>query len=95
MFWPEHSQPSEWVEFRGIGEGEEKRHWDDVPEPEKLGLALKIIAQECVDPELAMRDTIGISRMGHRLRDEFTALLRRAKEIQEHGIDKSVNYLHG
>lgn len=95
VFWPEHSQPSEWVEFRGIGEGEEKRHWDDVPEPEKLGLALKIIAQECVDPELAMRDTIGISRMGHRLRDEFTALLRRAKEIQEHGIDKSVNYLHG
>lgn len=94
VFWPQQAEPREWIAFRGLGNGTEQRDWNDVPDPEKLGLALSIVDAGHADPELAMRDAVGVGRMGRRLREEFSVLIRRAKEIREGRQSQSVTYLH-
>ncbi|KAA6182736.1 DUF3320 domain-containing protein [Thiohalocapsa marina] len=94
VFWPQQVEPREWIAFRGLGNGSEQRDWNDVPEPEKLGLALSIVDDEHADPELAMRDAVGVGRMGRRLREEFSMLIGRAREIREGRQGQQVTYLH-
>ena len=79
VFWPKNAAVSEWVAFRGLTLQGESRAWADVPKPEKLGLARMIVSKSLADPENAMREAIGMTRLRSRTRVEINKLLEEAR----------------
>lgn len=79
VFWPKNMAVSEWVAFRGLMLQGESRAWADVPKPEKLGLARMILGRSLPDPENAIREAIGMSRLRTRTRVEINGLFEEAR----------------
>ncbi len=97
VIWPNNEPVSDWVQFRGLTVNGETRHWADVPIPEKIGLARRILATSEPDPEDAMREAIGMARLRTKTREEVKNLLARAKaQLAESESDphpSNVSYL--
>lgn len=81
VFWPHGSEPGKAISFRGLIVNGEERTWQDVPYPEKLGLAVDIIKSPRVhDPAAEMAARIGLARLRQATREELEALLIAARE---------------
>lgn len=81
ILWPEGMVPCEMLEYRGLDVSGSERKWNQVPYPEKLGLAMQAI-QTCgaSDPLLILRDRIGVLRLTERMSEELTGLLSEASK---------------
>lgn len=81
VFWPHGHDPKEALQFRGLVVNGEKRTWQDVPYPEKFGLAIDII-QSTVGHDRAgeMAVRIGLGRLRQVTREELQALLETASK---------------
>ena len=80
VIWPKHMTTAERVSFRGFEINGETRTWAEVPMPEKLGLAREMLAKSPSEPESAMREALGINRLGASLRQEVQSLVETARE---------------
>lgn len=81
IFWPDGGQVSLSLSFRGLTVNGEVRGWQDVPYPEKFGLALEIAKFETTnDLAAAMAVRIGFSRLRQVTRDELETLIISALE---------------
>ena len=79
IFWPENTETSEVVPFRGMKVNGEDRTWQDVPYPEKLGLAVSVLKEEREDPISTIASHIGLGRLRQAAKMEFEKLLEEAK----------------
>ena len=98
VFWPEGSAVSDWIAYRGLKANGETRSWQDIPLPERLGLAREILQQDHPEPDLAMSRALGFSRLRDRMRWELNDLLARARETlkregQADQADDNVTYI--
>ena len=75
VIWPEGAEPKPWIQFRGLGD----RTWDDVPLPEKVGLARRVFAAGSADLVDEMRARIGMTRLRSAMRAELETLLAVAR----------------
>lgn len=83
IFWPDGSEPTTIISFRGVTGGDEGRSWQDVPYPEKLGLAHSFLSRSPYsDVAAAMASKIGFGRLTQKTREEFEALLKAVREIE-------------
>jgi hypothetical protein len=57
----------------------EDRTWQDVPYPEKLGLALSVLQEERGDPISTIASHIGLGRLRQATKMELEKLLEEAK----------------
>lgn len=87
VFWPHGVLPTQAVAFRGLSVDGGERTWEDVPYPEKFGLAIDTISSPGVqDPAAEMATRIGLARLRQTTREELEALLNSAREhISGHG----------
>lgn len=82
IFWPDGSEPTEILPFRGLIVGEDRRSWHDIPYPEKIGLARSFLNRDPNrDIPAAMASKIGLGRLRQTTRKELEALLKAAKEL--------------
>lgn len=79
VIWSRDTEPTPTMAFRGLNMGEEPRSWAEVPYPEKLGFALGFLGR--ADPVRAMADALKLGRVTAQTREEFEALLMRAREV--------------
>ena len=82
IFWPENAVIKAIVQFREMTIHSEPRTWQDVPYPEKLGLAAEI-ARENKTHDLAaeMASRIGLGRLKKTTREDFEELLSTVKTL--------------
>ena len=78
IFWPENTETSEVVPFRGMKVNGEDRNWQDVPYPEKLGLAVSVLKEEQEDPVNTLAAQIGLGRLRQATKAELQKLLEEA-----------------
>lgn len=81
VFWPEGQDPQAVLSFRGMVIEGELRSWQDVPYPERLGLAVKIAHEFKQDPVAAMAKNIGLGRLAQTTKQELEALLLDAAAV--------------
>jgi len=81
IFWPDGKGPAQVVAFRGMTIGGERRDWSHIPHPEKLGLALDILASGRGDFPSLMAQRIGFARLRQTTRTELELLLEEAQDI--------------
>ena len=82
IFWPKDVQPANFIPFRGLEFGGQERSWQQVPYPEKLGLAHSVVTNRGTrDPVDAMAKKIGLGRLRQATRDELVELLKSAAKI--------------
>jgi hypothetical protein len=82
-FWPKGMEPKQVISFRGMTVAGEQREWANVPYPERLGLALEVLAQSKGDLPAEMATRIGLARLKQTTRDELEALLKEAQTLRE------------
>jgi len=82
-FWPKGMEPKQVISFRGMTVAGEQREWANVPHPERLGLALEVLAQRRGDLPGEMAARIGLARLKQTTRDELEALLKEAQTLRE------------
>jgi len=75
VFWPDGNPPATVLPFRGLAIGSEIRDWNEVPQPEKLGLLQQILEARPRDTARAVADVLGVGRLTSQLRDEVEMLL--------------------
>lgn len=79
IFWPTDRPPEPLIPFRGMVVDGEERTWQQVPYPEKLGLAHSVvIANRTRDPIEAMARKIGLGRLREKTKAELQELLQAA-----------------
>ena len=79
IFWPDGSDPKPIIPFRGMTVRGNERTWQDVPYPEKIGLARSILGHgPDADGAAAMASRIGLGRLRQTTREELEALLKAA-----------------
>ncbi len=82
IFWPKDSTPANTITFRGLDYMNEERSWQDVPYPEKLGLAQTITSDgPYSDAPAVMASKIGLGRLRQTTRLELETLLSEAQEL--------------
>ena len=83
IFWPKGTSPVEILTFRGTVINGQERSWQNVPYPERLGLALEILSlRNVTDRVVAMANKIGLGRLHQSTRKELEELLEEAKQRQ-------------
>jgi very-short-patch-repair endonuclease len=84
IFWPEKTDIGvEVVSFRGMKVHGEDRTWQDVPYPEKLGLALAVLKEKHEDPVNIIAAQIGLGRLRQPTKAELEKLIQEAKRYNE------------
>jgi transcription elongation GreA/GreB family factor len=84
IFWPKDTPTVENLTFRGMNVNGEERSWQNVPYPERLGLALDVLkSAKGGDQATAMAAKIGLGRLRQSTREEFEQLLMEAKKLRE------------
>jgi hypothetical protein len=78
IFWPDDTETSDVVPFRGMKVNGEDRTWQDVPYPEKLGLALLVLKEEQEDPVNTLAAQIGLGRLRQSTKADLQKLLEEA-----------------
>lgn len=73
VFWPRGVEPTTTSAFRGLDD----RRWNDVPYPEKLGLAEAAGSTDVDQVVRHVAAVAGIARVTQRLRDEVAELVER------------------
>tara|TARA_R110001606_G_scaffold397597_2_gene574569 strand:- start:15390 stop:16028 length:639 start_codon:yes stop_codon:yes gene_type:complete len=82
IFWPNNEEPKSNMSFRGLVIGNEERTWQQVPYPEKIGLALEVVNQQAGSDNVAtMARRIGLARLAQRTREELEQLLADASRL--------------
>ena len=84
IFWPHHRAPEKVLKFRGLEFGGEERTWEQVPYPEKLGLALDAISADRNrrSPLDYIVNRISLGRLTTSKREEIEALIGEAKHFK-------------
>jgi very-short-patch-repair endonuclease len=87
IYWPAEALPRQVISYRGLNGGGAERAWTDVPDPERLGLAIRVLSESPVndpedEPAAAMAALIGITRLRQTTREELEQLLQRAREMK-------------
>lgn len=80
VFWPDGIEITEVYDFNSVANDQE-RNWVDTPYPEKLGLAVSVVREGCVNPVDRMAFLIGLGRLRQATKDELEAILEKAKDI--------------
>ena len=81
IFWPQNSQPTYMIPFRGMKVNGEARTWQDISHPERLGLAIETLNSHAGhDPASVMANCLGLSRLRRSTRTELDALLVEARK---------------
>ncbi|MEO3430161.1 DUF3320 domain-containing protein [Pelagibius sp. CAU 1746] len=84
VYWPDGQEPQKVTGFRGLNGTPAPRHWAEVPDPEKLGLARQVLEESKeADRAAVMARIIGLASLRQKTREEFEGLLRRAAELNE------------
>jgi very-short-patch-repair endonuclease len=84
IFWPDHQAPQELLTFRGLEVAGEKRTWKQVPYPEKMSLALEIVANKNTSDRIRQfSERIGIERLMAGTKDELEKLIQVAEGMHE------------
>lgn len=84
VFWPKDATPVNSIPFRGMIVNAVERSWQNVPYPERLGLALEVLATPCVvDRVTLMADKIGLSRLQQSTRKELESILAEAQHYKD------------
>jgi very-short-patch-repair endonuclease len=83
VFWPENTEIREVVPFRGMQIQGEVRAWQDVPYPEKLGLAVSVLQEAHEDPVSRVAAQIGLGRLRQATKAELEKLLQDAKSCSK------------
>jgi hypothetical protein len=71
---------SDWIAYRGLEVSGETRGWQEIPLPERIGLAREVLQQGHAEPDLAMSRALGFSRLRTKTRWELNDLIARARE---------------
>ncbi|MGE0225316.1 MAG: DUF3320 domain-containing protein [Acetobacteraceae bacterium] len=79
VVWASGVDPAPTMAFRGLSIGEEPRPWAEIPYPEKLDFAVSFLDRS--DPTRAMADALKLGRLTAPTREEFEALLIRARNL--------------
>jgi hypothetical protein len=87
VFWPEGLPVADWIAYRGLEVNGQVRSWQEIPFPERLGLARETLLQHHPEPDLAMGRALGLSRLRTRTRWELNDLLARARESLKREAD--------
>lgn len=74
-------EPTQSVPFRGMLLEGEHRSWQDIPYPEKIGLADTVLQEEHDNPVEAMARYLELGRLTQVTRNELQKLLETANEL--------------
>ena len=94
IIWPSDMQPVPIMKFRGLVINGEERSWNQVPYPEKIGLAATVIATNDAKmaPEI-MAQIIGLRQLRNSTRHEFLRLIEAATNLATGECDTDENQL--
>lgn len=79
IFWSNKLEPKDCLGFRGMILGGEKRTWQDIPYPEKLGLALTVLNLEEESAIDSLVSQLGLGRLHSSTKEELERLINDAK----------------
>jgi superfamily I DNA and/or RNA helicase len=86
IYWPENCQPEKIISFRGIEIEGDRRYFDEIPYPEKLGLAYEAVL-DCVgrsetrDPIDYIVRKLELSRLTETTREQIEKLIVEANNL--------------